>query len=286
MEMNSGKPSSSKKSWLIGLGIGCGAVIVLIILLFIGGFYFVKNITRGFKDSEQITAALQAKYGKVEDFVPDPSGAIAPDRLEAFLKVRESTAPARKTLEGTLGELAKREKSLSAVRYGIGMVPQMAEYFRSRGQALMDSGMGMGEYEYIYVLAYFSWLKKSPEDGPGIRMSRDENGVRFGDREQESAEIQKDIALRRINRTVLPMLRNQLGKIPQPSATGPKSKTSFRDILAAEAEAMLTDAHRLPWQDGLPDMIKTSFEPFRDRLEAGYGRSTNLFELSFEFRTR
>ena len=286
MEMSPEKPSSSKKNWLVGLGIGCGAVIVIVILLFIGGFYFVKNITKGFKDSEQITRALQAKFGKIEDFAPDPSGAVAADRIEAFLKIRESTSPARTKLEGTLGELAKREKSLSAVRYGIGMVPQMAEYFRARGQALMDSGMGMGEYNYLYVLIYFSWMKKPPEDGPGIRMSRDMEGVHLGDRERDSADIQKDIALRRINRTVLPMLRNQLAKIPASPAPATKAKPSFRDALAAEAEAMLSDAHRLPWQDGLPDVLKASFEPFRNRLEAAYSRLTNLFELSFEFQTR
>ena len=78
MEMSPEKPASSKKPWLVGLGIGCGAIVVIVILLFIGGYYFVKNITRGFKDSEEISKALQAKYGKIEDFVPGCLGGRVP----------------------------------------------------------------------------------------------------------------------------------------------------------------------------------------------------------------
>ncbi len=276
MEMSPEKPASSKKPWLIGLGIGCGGIIVIVILLFVGGFYFVKNISRGFKDSEQITAALEAKFGKPAEFTPDPSGAVPPDRIETFLKVREITAPARKVLEGTLGELAKREKSLSAIRYGIGMVPQMAEFSRARSQALMDSGMGLGEYQYIYAVAYFSWLKKAPEDGMSRNLTPGPGGMPGPDSDKVSAEAQADMARRNINRMIVPMLRNQLGK----------SSGAFRNALVAESEAMLADPHRLPWQDGLPGVIKASFEPFRDRLEAGYSRPANLFELAFEFRTR
>jgi hypothetical protein len=275
MEMSPEKPVNSKKPWLVGLGIGCGAIIVIVIVIFIGGYYFVKNVTRGFKDSEKIITALQTKYGKVMDFAPDPSGAVAPDRMEAFLKVRESTAPVRARLEETLGELSKREKSLSAVRYGIGMVPQMAEYFRARGQALMDSGMGLGEYYYIYATAYFSWLKKSPEDGTGVNLSAGSGGTWGPERGRDTAEARKDMALRNINRTILPMLRNALGKAD-----------SWKAALTTEVDAMLADPHRVPWQDGLPDALRASFEPFRNRLEASYSRAANLFELFFEFNAR
>jgi hypothetical protein len=47
---------------------------------------------------------------------------------------------------------------------------------------------------------------------------------------------------------------------------------------------METDRYRIPWQDGLPEIIDLSLRPFRDRLEAGYSRLANLFELAFEQR--
>ena len=45
---------------------------------------------------------------------------------------------------------------------------------------------------------------------------------------------------------------------------------------------MEADPHRLPWQDGLPEVLESSLKPFRDRLEASYGRITNMFEISYE----
>jgi hypothetical protein len=45
---------------------------------------------------------------------------------------------------------------------------------------------------------------------------------------------------------------------------------------------MEADRYRLAWQDGLPDIIASSLEPYRARLEAGYDRWLNAIEFSFE----
>ena len=293
MEMNQGKSSGSKNKWLVGLGIGCGAIIVIIVLLFIGGYFFIKNMTRGFKESENKLSELTVKYGRTEEYCPDPSGAIGPDRLEAFLKAREAVAPSRQRLETSFERLAKDRRSFAAIRRGLGVIPQVADFLSARYQALLDAGMGMGEYCFIYVISYESWLKKPVEDGPGFRFSEG-GGLRTNWDREGAQEMQKDYALRRIHRTALPMLKNQLAKLateneaPGAAASstgrgGVKGALSkWQEALAAEVKAMEADPHRLPWQDGFPEVLESSLKPFRDRLEASYSRITNMFEISYE----
>ena len=293
MDMERGNSSDSKSKWLVGVGIGCGAIIVIIVLLFIGGYVFVKNMTRGFKESESKMNELAVKYGRIEEFCPNPSGAIGPDRLEAFLKAREAVAPNRQRLETSFEQLTKDRRSFAAIRRGLGVIPQVADSLRARNQALLDAGMGMGEYYFIYVIVYESYLKKPMDDGPGFRFP--ESGGMRTDWDREGAkEMQKDFALRRIHRAVLPMLKIQLAKLatenPAPGAAvgtsgrgaekGAPSK--WQEALAAEVKAMEADPHRLPWQDGLPEVLESSLKPFRDRLEASYSRMTNIFEISYE----
>jgi len=47
---------------------------------------------------------------------------------------------------------------------------------------------------------------------------------------------------------------------------------------------MEADRYRLPWQDGLPDVIESSLQPFRSQLEQSYNKMTNPLELTFEQR--
>lgn len=47
---------------------------------------------------------------------------------------------------------------------------------------------------------------------------------------------------------------------------------------------MEADRYRLPWQDGLPEVLEISLSPFRERLEASYSKMTNALEVAFEQR--
>ncbi|MDH5743914.1 MAG: hypothetical protein OEZ52_10235, partial [Candidatus Aminicenantes bacterium] len=58
----------------------------------------------------------------------------------------------------------------------------------------------------------------------------------------------------------------------------------WRTTLEAEIEAMEADRLRLPWQDGLPDVIESSLKSFRYQLERSYNKMTNPLELTFEQR--
>ncbi len=289
------KSSSTTKKWLVGCGIGCAVIILILIVLGIGGYMFFKNMIGDFQEQEKLMTILTERYGEIRDFCPEPDGSISPSRIEAFLSVREAFAPFREKLEISMRELQDRvgqseveikkpKNVLEMVKLGFGLVPQIAEFMKFRNQALLDTEMGMGEYYYIYAIAYFSWLGKQPEDGPDFEVTGEEDrGVRLGEMNREEIrEERRDSMLRRLHRTLLPMLQNQREKLAAKNTS--ETQSEWRNLLEMEIRAMEKDRFRLPWEDGLPDVIETSLEPYRDRLKQSYNPMTNPFELTIEQR--
>lgn len=292
MQTNEAKSSGSTKKWLTGCAIGCGAIILILILLGVSGFFFIKNIVQEFKDTEALMSTLTERYGRIKDYCPDPDGAIRSERIEAFLSARDAFAPARKKLETTLETLSegKIESEIEVktpknvfkmIKLGFGVIPQISEYFKSRNQALLDAEMGMGEYYFIYVVAYYSWLKKPPEDGPDFQLVGQSEDYDYWDEEVE-LEARRDRLLKRVHRMTLPMLHNQFEKLTSGNITGVQNK--WRRILASEIKAMESDRFRLPWQDGLPAILEASLRSFREQLEASYSTMTNPLEVALEQR--
>ena len=280
--------SSTTKKWLIGCGIGCGAVLVIAALLVTGAFFFVRNLVDGFKDSEALLETLTERYGRITEFCPYPKGALPADRIAAFLEARGATAEVRDEiarsitlLEGEGGELDMESKGnvLQKLKMVFGLIPQIADFYKARNQALLDVEMGMGEYYYIYAIAYFSWLKKPVADGTAFDIIGDDEEVRIQDWDnEESEEVRLDIALRRFRRMLLPMLQNQYEKLQEGSY--PAAPDEWKIALAEEIEAMDSDRYRMAWQDGLPSIISDSLEPFRAALEGSYHSLLNSFEIS------
>jgi hypothetical protein len=295
MNETEAKSGSTTKKWLVGCGIGCAVIILIVIVLGVGGYMFFKNLVGEFQEQEELMEILTERYGQITDFCPEPDGPIGPSRIEAFLSARDAFAPYREKLATSMRELqekvgqseveVKKPKNVfEMMKLGFGLVPQIAEFMKFRNQALLDGEMGMGEYTYIYAIAYFSWLEKPPEDGPDFEVTgEDDSRVHLGEiNKEEIREERRDSMLRRLHRILLPMLKNQLEKL---TASGSSEVLSgWKDRLEAEIQAMEEDRFRLPWEDGLPDLIETSLSPYRDRLERSYDAMTNPFELTIEQR--
>jgi hypothetical protein len=290
--MNEGKTSDTTKKWLVGCGIGCGVIILILIALGITGYLFFKNIADEFKDYDTLMTTLTERYGRITDFTPNPDGTISPARVETFLALREVFGPTRekleismKTLQDRVGqsevEVKKPKNVFQMIKTGVGLIPQIGEFMKNRNQALLDAGMGMGEYYYIYAISFYSWLGNSPEDGPDFEIvgPADERGSWD---QEEVLEERRDTSLRRLNRMLLPMLQNQLEKLSATDSSG--IRDDWQVILEAEIKAMEADRYRLPWQDGLPDVIESSLKSFRYQLEQSYNKMTNPLELTFEQR--
>ncbi len=256
--------------WLLGCGSGCALLALGVAALIAGGSHLVRSTTAPFNDAIEARKALEQQFGEAADFTPWPDGAVPPERMEAFLTVREATQPAREKLVATLSSLPTDEEDAQELeskpfmermwavfditRSGIGLGAEMGEMFAARNQGLLDAGMGLGEYSYIYFLAYYRQLGHSPsETGEGLPMP--------------------NIASRRLTGELRSMLSRQL-------ATLDAGDEHWRARLAEEIESLESDVSRLPWEDGLPEAITASIEPYRERLEAYYIAAANPFELS------
>ena len=285
--------SSSTKKWLIGCGIGCGAIALIVIILVMSGFFFIRNIVQDFRSSDELMDTLVETFGEIEEYCPSPNGAIEPQRLEAFLAVREAMTPVREELEQSLRILQEsddeglgeeeRRSVFKKIKTGFGLISQIADFHRARIQALLEAGMGMGEYYYLYTVSYYSWLGKPILDGHDFQIRGDDEGFRFNDWDtEESDEIRKDMSLRWLHRIILPMLHNQHEKLT--AGDVPEAQRQWQRVLEAEMEAMDSNRYRLVWQDGLPEVIRKSLEPFRQRLEDSYSPLTNGMEIALERR--
>ena len=217
MDMNQQQTSSSSatKKWLIGCGIGCGVIILIVVILIASGYFFIKNIVDEFKDTEAMTEVLTERFGRIPDFCPDPDGTIKAERIEAFLAARETFRPIREEIAKSMEilsqkkdvddiEMGKPRSMFTMIRLGFGIIPQAAEFIKTRNEALLEAGMGLGEYYYIYAVAYYSWLGKNPEDGPGFQIIGPDENEDFGTwGEEDSKELRRERMLRRLNYRVV-----------------------------------------------------------------------------------
>jgi hypothetical protein len=282
--------SSAGSKWKLGCGIGCGVILLLVIVVVMSAIFFARHTGRQFETAIETRETLEQRFGRTQAFTPAPDGSIAPARLEVFLAVRDSLQAVRANLAETFAVLQDVEKSgsktpgsvIRAVKMGLGLAGTVAEFYQTRNQALLDRGMSLGEYTYIYVLAYYVWLGRSPGDGPeDINIEWEENGegfqVRMG--EQERVRVREQhLSQRRICQDLQAMLKNQLAALPESESS--EQAQIWRRELTAEITRMQESPTRLPWQDGLPAAMAASLVPYREALEAAYSPATNLFELS------
>jgi hypothetical protein len=131
--------------------------------------------------------------------------------------------------------------------------------------------MGIGEYVYLYTLAYHSWLGHSPTEGPGTRESRD--GARVGVFDDDALFGESPVR-RRYRRYVLGMVRRQIA-----TAAEAEGNQGWRERLEGERQRLEVDPGHVLWQEGLPNDLETALEPFRDRLAATWSAGTNRIEL-------
>ncbi|MBK8167019.1 MAG: hypothetical protein IPK64_13850 [bacterium] len=249
-----GKP----RKWLLGCGLGCGGLI----LLSIGGpivlgLFLMPPLDRAIDAQKELVAAL----GAPDDHVP-PAGPVAADRLDAFLAVRRAVMPHCAAFEeftrdlGRMDELGSQSdqppgreifRAVTSVTGSIlGLVGDIGKLNEARNRALLEQKMGLGEYTWIYVLAYHSWLGHPIPD----RADGD-------DGEGDGARVE------RLRTTVLGLMRRHaaaLEEVGDGAAAG-----LWRD----EADRMEGAAAEVPFgPGGLPPDYTAAFAARGDELRA------------------
>ncbi len=284
--------------WLLGCGIGCAAVILIGILLGTGSFLFFRETFRGFDHAVDARRDLTEQFGPEADFVPPLDGAIPADRMEAFLAVRDSLALFRERIDASFDAFSRVEeeieeeesvvrkilKGLAVGKRGVGFGGDIGRFFAARNQALLEVGMGLGEYTYIFVLAYYSYLGHTPSDGPEDSDLKVEfEGDLYTRDRQEQEWSGRDGTSRRVRRDFLAMMYNLLDSLPPEG--GSAAADTWRATVAEEISALEADRRRMVWQDGLPPALEASLRPYRDELIASYRPAVNVFELARNRKT-
>jgi hypothetical protein len=270
--------------WVKFCGIGCGAMILIAVGMLVGSFFFFRDAIQDFGAADRSAEDVLERYGAISEFRPDRAGAIPRERIEAFLAARDAVEPARFEADRSLATLSADPERGGAFRKlwaATRVLHQLAGFHQQRNEALIEAEMGLGEYYYIYTLAYYSWLGKSPADGPSFQLVGD-NGYVLQDAfqdlgESEVREIRADTARRSLNRLLLPVLRGQLS---DPSGNvDPDDGRRWKEALELEIAALEADDHRIPWEDGLPEIIESSLLLYRDRFERSYSPMCNALEI-------
>jgi len=278
------------KKWFLGCGIGCGMMLLIGGGVGTCGYFQVKKIIDQAEGIEEKSAAVEARFGDPADFVPAADGTISPDRLEVFLSFRDDMAPTRVAASDLLLVLDDEGKGnfIAKAKAGMGLIPSLIGFIGLRNEALLENGMGVGEYQNIYVLSYYILLEKDLSDGPSFTLADSDDGdsdsgvnvnwgvsAGRGNVGESRAERVRESA----NRLQRKLLANQLEAL---RATLPVGQAVGDDPwgaqLEAELAAMRDEVLRLPWEEGLPEQLRASLEPFRDRLDMSYDAMTAIIE--------
>ncbi|MCP4220231.1 MAG: hypothetical protein GY765_36705 [bacterium] len=293
-EYRSEEPPKKKRSKLaLGCGIGCGLIVLLVIIVAGFGYYLIKDTIVAFEETDTSSHLLEEKFGGITDYCPEPDGSIKAERMEAFLEVRESLVPLMDDLRDSavalLEDIRKsQEKEEESFWGGVGIMkdifkqlPQVARYFTIRNRRLMEENMGLAEYSYIYTLAYYSFLSKAPTDGPdfkqlAVKETKIDFDFLFKNKKKRKHE-DRHFELRGL-RFMVPMMKCQMEKLKE---SGVQEGDDWLETLDVEIQALEQKGGRLPWKDTLPKVLEDSLQPFRDRLEASYRSVVNPMELGF-----
>jgi hypothetical protein len=272
--------TKTSHKWLIGCGAGCGLVVVVVAALIAGAALYIRDKFHVVREAGDSRKQLVSAYGEAEAFVPPGDGAITPERMAAFLSVRYSLEDAQARVDAAFAdfptELLKRRRqsfgtALEMLRGVSALITPIGEYVNRRNRALLDKRMGLGEYAYIYSVAYYSWLGHSPEDGPRVLS---EAGEPERDRLLSADSTFGPDNLRRYyRRLTLRLLENQAANLRG------DERAKWGPALKEEIDRIERNLGTIAWQDNVPLQIDRSLEPYRSRLEATYHSSTNCFEL-------
>ena len=245
----------------------------------------ITHLVRDVHDVSEGVDRLVAELGPVSAYTPPADGAIPADRMEAFLAVRDALVPLLDELERDLGLLADRPDDEGAwtwvvpgkVQAGFGLLPKLAELARARADAQLAHGIGSGEYLFLYTTTSYAFLGRSPADGPPYPLFGEEAGR--DDHEYDEFEVREARAGQIITTTrswIVPMIDRQTAAV---RAAGLAPDDPWRSALETELAALRSDPWRVPWEDGVPAPMASSFEPYLARLEGAYRELCNPLEV-------
>lgn len=246
--------------------VGCLVLLVVAIAIPI---VFAILMMRPLNRAIETRAELETRHGAQDAYVPPLSGAPSADRIETFLGVRRALTESCEGFRSAENELAKLEafddrdevskgevirQAFSTTKKVMGVGPLIGRFYEARNRALADADMGLGEYTYIYVIAYGS---RFTEPGDGAHL------------------LGPEVTNQRVRSALRRMLANQLAAVE----TSGETATDEVGQLASEVERLESDPAAIPWQQGPPRSVTDALLPYRAELDDAYCPSTAPLEL-------
>lgn len=154
---------------LIGVGIGCGALILLVVVGLGGAFYWGKEKLGGSLQAQQRMQAQEQALAKLEashPFTAPPEGEVMKldaARLDAYLAVREGVVPVFQSFEAKGKELEAQHKapgqkpSVSALLQAANLLAGLVADTRAAYlEGLTQQKMSPTEFQSITTAVYTS----------------------------------------------------------------------------------------------------------------------------------
>lgn len=263
-----------------GCALGCGGVIAIGIIMIATTF---TTMSRQYNRAAETRAELVESFGDRSEFDPwavsgigpEVGPAIPPDRLEVFLAVRHHLAgdfmklsganQAMRSKEGLQNQGAVPKRIFTrffSTAFGAGnQLVHLGSFARERNRALLDNGMGFGEYAWIYALTYYGCLGETPilgsrGDDPGFMPS--------------SARL--DLAN---------MMRRRADGLIGQNKNGSISEAVLAEaaLWRAEADRLADNSYAVPFSGEAPASLLACIEEHRDELASFFSRDSDPLEL-------
>ena len=206
--------ASTTSKVLAGCGVGCLLVIIMGVGVSFMGYRWVKDTTEAVEEAGRIERELEEQYGQARAFVPAPGPGVPSVRMEVFLAVRETLTGPRDELSAAVAGLAGVDgepgigNGLRAARAGISLGPRVLEFANARNRALLEAGMGVGEYTWIYWFTYIAWLGHPADDSSLHEVVESHNSGDGSVQIHIDGGMEPEQITWRLRRDVTAMLRN------------------------------------------------------------------------------
>ncbi len=237
-------------SWLKIGGIACGILLLFVVLSVTA---LVTATYRSYGRALAVDEELAARYGALDAYPIPDSGGIPTERMTRFVAVRRALLPRCQQVSDLLRPFRGVEtESNSAdlnernlfrnVLHALPEVPRMGlvlgDYVEARNRALLEQQMGLGEYSFIFVVGYVSYLAQTPAP----LFDEPTRGNSFQGR-------------------VFPGVATAIDRFVTARGLADGPWVAARDRLRQAPG-------QPPFADGLPPELETSLAPFRDALSA------------------
>lgn len=267
MTMNRAKPGSVARRLR-----GCGCAVLLLVAvglaaIFLGGMKMLKP----YNQAIDLRQELDDLHGGQDTFTPRPDGTVPAERMKVFLSIREDLMESCPLLAESFGAIGKLEQfdgvddppkrevlraAWEATTGIMGLAPAIGNFALARNETLLRHGMGLGEYTYIYALAYGDRLVQVRTDGDTINIT---THISY-----------------RVRNVLADMLRRQV------EAVDPEEEWAgvLRNEIARIDGAVMT----VPWAEGYPPAVEDSLSPYRRDLGEKFCPHTIDLELAVNRR--